>query len=348
MKKTVLLIGFILVVVISLLWTLFEVSVLPNREKNGFEREWNMGELTQINSVSVSPVVKEIAGISKERLYLVGIDPRWAIEVDKKFQFVDTHIFKLPPVKGNYIPNHVSIDSPKVAIYGYNMGALWNGSLDTLLFDYQKLPVKVITAMTQFSEDRLIFRSFSERGIRQEFGIWNRFNADNKEKQKVSHDSRLNLLHDGNMQLDRESNRIIFIEMFSNSIFCLDSNLNIVYTASTIDTIKSPNLETRFINENGQSKLLPANSRTLVNRDFAIYGGKIFVLSALMSDNEEIRLFNSYDVIDVYNSCDGSYRGSLKIPRPKNGVRIRSLAFDKDILYTLNGDKLSAFALPNI
>jgi hypothetical protein len=90
----------------------------------------------------------------------------------------------------------------------------------------------------------------------------------------------------------------------------LDTNLNLKYRASTIDTITSIDIKT-----GAQKQTITATTPVrVVNSKSKVSEGKLYNISKLIADNESISSFNENAVIDIYNLTNGQYEKSYYVP----------------------------------
>lgn len=104
---------------------------------------------------------------------------------------------------------------------------------------------------------------------------------------------------------------------------CMDTNLNVVYKAKTIDTVHNANIKTELRNETSGDgtkvlKRILSTPPNLVNIYYTISGNQLFILSALRADNETQYEFSRNSSIDVYNTVNGSYLYSFHLPKYNN------------------------------
>jgi hypothetical protein len=145
---------------------------------------------------------------------------------------------------------------------------------------------------------------------------------------------------DGNLLIDRKSKRLIYTYFYRNRFLCLDSNLQIIYSAKTIDTNTRSKIQVRTVHD---QKILAAPP-VVVNELAAFSGKSILVCSALIADNEEIKSFRNNIVVDVYDSENGHYRFSFYLPKI-NDNRITSLVLEENKLFTIQGHSVVRYDL---
>ncbi len=152
--------------------------------------------------------------------------------------------------------------------------------------------------------------------------------------------------NDGMLLYDKKNAKILYLYFYRGEILSLDTNLNFVYKAKTIDTVKVANIKTVTIKvkmKNGDTikRIIQTKPPVLVSTYLTTNRDKIYTISNLKADNESRSEFSSNTVVDVYNITTGLYLHSFYIPE-YNGEKTTSfqiigqklLAIDKIYLVT--------------
>ncbi|HXB28985.1 MAG TPA: hypothetical protein VNW49_04160 [Puia sp.] len=145
---------------------------------------------------------------------------------------------------------------------------------------------------------------------------------------------------DGSMQIDYQSNRLVYMYFYRNQFICLDTNLQVIYRSKTLDTNSQSKIEVRIVHEQN----ILASPPVLVNKFICLSGKSILICSALCADNEDRKAFKNNSVIDVYDSKDGRYRFSFYLPKIHNN-KISSFALQGKQLFTIQGNSLVRYDL---
>ncbi len=145
---------------------------------------------------------------------------------------------------------------------------------------------------------------------------------------------------DGNLLIDRKTNRLIYTYFYRNRFLCLDTNLHIIYTSKTIDTNTRSKIQVRTVHK---QKILAAPP-VIVNELAAFSGNSILICSAVKADNEDQDAFRNNIVVDVYDSRNGRYRFSFYLPKINNSSII-SFILDDTKLFTIQGNSLIRYDL---
>jgi len=122
----------------------------------------------------------------------------------------------------------------------------------------------------------------------------------------------------------------------------MDTNLNVMYTAATIDTNSFAKITVASVAAGDSKFFAPAHS---VNKRVRISGGRVFILSSLVADNEDAKLHKKNDVIDVYDVADGNYLHSIYIPLNKS-AKVTDFLIHENMLFTIDDMTLHKYLLP--
>jgi hypothetical protein len=120
---------------------------------------------------------------------------------------------------------------------------------------------------------------------------------------------------DGMMHYNKESNQLVYLYYYRNQFMVMDTSLNLLYRANTIDTTSRARIKTGSfqLNDSQISKTL-ASPPFFVNKKSAVSGNWLFVNSNLLAKNEHPKAFDHGAVIDVYDlSKNGAYAFSFYI-----------------------------------
>ena len=152
---------------------------------------------------------------------------------------------------------------------------------------------------------------------------------------------------DGMLMVTPDKKQIFHIYYYRNQIICLNQNLKTLYRTKTIDTISQAQVHITNLKEGTQRTFDRPPLR--VNRKVALNDSLLLIHSALRADNENITLFNTQSVIDVYKVDNGDYHFSFYVPSYLNkkmndfqliGSFLFVLYDTHLVTYTLSLDKL--------
>ena len=154
--------------------------------------------------------------------------------------------------------------------------------------------------------------------------------------------------NDGFFSYNKENNKIIYTYYYSGKFLCLDTNLNLLYRANTIDTNRTAQLNIKTTKEFTDKKSLIKSGQTkppkFVNKSLSTYKNLIYLHSHLKADNEDRDTRSNNYVIDTYFINNGGYAGSFYIPRLKR----KEMSYFKVVdnkLYAISDDILAIYKL---
>jgi hypothetical protein len=147
---------------------------------------------------------------------------------------------------------------------------------------------------------------------------------------------------DGMLRYDHESNRLVYLYYYRNEFVCMDTALNLIYRANTIDTTSRAKIE--VVEIESEKSMTLASPPLIVNKKSCVSGGLLFVNSNLMANNESEEEFNDASVIDVYSLADGKYRISFYLPNYEN-QKIKYFMVHRDRLIAVYAHYLLSYRM---
>ncbi len=331
-KLFLILIGFLAFAIVVVVFML-SFAELPNKENNGFTRNY-LSDPVELKFESINKLVSRISGVTDSCIYLSGQHPGWVLKVDYKLSKIDTLRYGIEGSTSLRDPA-IIIDYPNIYMYATDIPLMLKGNVDSFIVDTMRLRTAVITRTAQISPDKLIIRGIDVSQTKQEFKL-----IDCKTGEII----RTNQLFpvqqfggfelDGGLEYDKFSGKIFYIQMFSNDMSCLDTNLNLLYKSKTIDTVQVSSVKIGLREEGGTTKVMAQKPRQIVNRDFTVYKDIIYNISGLRSDNEKLTDFNKIYPIDLYSGSNGKYIGSIKLPK-REGKQLLDIKVIEDIIVVL-------------
>jgi len=137
-------------------------------------------------------------------------------------------------------------------------------------------------------------------------------------------------------------NRVFYIYYYRNQFIATDTNLNVLYTGKTIDTISHAKIKLGKIKSENQITMTAppvyVNKKACANENY------LFINSALKADNETDSMHNSAVPIDVYAVKDGKYQFSFYLP-DFNGIKMTDFKVYGKTLVVLFGHYVYTFQL---
>lgn len=345
-KRTSILVTICLIGVIIILSLLVYLTPLPNQRNNGFSRQWLSDAIKPLNHSTTELPISRISGASKEHVFLSGTDPRWILMMDKMLYTKDTLQFAIQGNDQLLSSIDISVDSPNVYIYAKNISYIISSKVHAYQVDTQRLHTPLFTRAARVSEKLLIIRGLDSTQLNQVFK-----RIDCSTGKVLSETPIIENQHDGGfsadgyLKYDTLTNKLLYVQTFKNRFFCLDTNLNLIYTAKTIDTSYTGDTKVEVVKDGALTKLMPSSARTIVNLDCFTNNGFLYISSGLRADNESIVTFNKSTTLDVYKIETGQYIGSFRINNPKNKRAMSMIASDKLLVILYKGGNIATYEL---
>jgi hypothetical protein len=332
------------------LYLLVVFAGLPNWNSNGFSRKIIPNAITPLRDVNIDVAGLEICGMTNAGIYLSGNTSAKIFRIDMSLNHYDTIPLRTIDPQKSGPPRSVFVDSPNVFIHLNNYGIIQYGKLGRKM-EATKLNTQVFTRSVQLKNGGVVLRGFESGKEEQTFM---KYAVDSNINKVVS---KSNLLEvpgdmgfgtDGVLKYDPVSNVILYVQYHRNDFYCMDSNLNLLFKAKTIDTISfNPINVVKYsaTKDSKVKKILPEFARITVNKDCFIGNGFLFVESGLRSEKESFSFFNKNAVIDAYKLENGNYVGSFYIPLPKGNKKVQSIYVHKGNIVILFDKHLSVYRL---
>lgn len=289
----------------------------PNDQNNGFTRQGLRDhKAVLLHELSVGEPLYKMAGNTAQRIFFTGKDPRILHSADLQLNRLPSVTLPFPLSSQLIVAYDIKTDSPWVRLYANNLSAVFSARLDDTTVHRTILPTRLFTALVRLPSQSLILRAFDSTGDRQLFKkIVPGIPKPVRETPIIesSHDAGFSA--DGMLRYDSGAHRLLYIQYYQNRFFCMDTNLNLLYTGKTIDTTNTNPIHTRtFTTRQNRGSLMPAVPLHIINRACTTDGVDMYVLSALKADNEDPDGFDNNTVVDVYALSNGAYKRSFYIP----------------------------------
>ncbi|MDN5211829.1 hypothetical protein QQ020_07195 [Fulvivirgaceae bacterium BMA12] len=147
---------------------------------------------------------------------------------------------------------------------------------------------------------------------------------------------------DGMLIYNKHLAKLVYVYFYRNQFMCIDTSLNLLYKANTIDTISKAQI--KVANVTSSNTLTMAAPPLVVNKKCSVFGNWLFINSNLLAGNEDRRIFDRSAVIDVYNLQEGRYKFSFYIPDHME-KKINSFLVSDHTLVALNDHYLLSYKL---
>jgi hypothetical protein len=345
MKRKALILYTIIVPIVLI--AILGYLTLGSRKSNGFDRRFKDGSAEIEKKTSSSFKLIDICQGENEAIYMTTQYPELIISVDENLENMTRFSLKL--IAENKLRDNftVVVDSPEVRIVGGNYPAILTSDLSGADSAFWiKMDGLFFTNPFHYADDRFIVRRYDTNEKESLFYIINSTGEIIRKEQDVSvRKQGQGMLTQGTMLYSREKNRFVFVYKMFNTILCLDSNLNLIYSANTIDTITDPGIGITRMGNKGRSFETFNGPPRYTNLRACLSGNNIFVYSKIKADNQD----RNSPLIDVYALKDGSYSYSFFLEGLKED-ELKAFAVREDKLYAIcgNGRNIIKYRLINI
>lgn len=315
-----------IIIIILSSFLLFVAMVYLNNmsTNNGFERKFIGKNLELINVIDLPLGHLNFVAPLRNNIILKDYkNPKFLYLIDSKNAKFDKIPINLPAnfnLKSRYFNLDASGDNVFVSnAFGES----------ALIRNHQTLPFKI----ENLAFDQVVVlspRSVIVRSVNQKGKIFQRF----LHKIQLSKEGTITktfelvaqidgfFCNDGWLNYDDEQGKVVYTYFYRGNFLSLDTNLNLIYTGKTIDTvkyakIKVSELNSKSTNGNYKKSIKQAKPPEFINKISALDLDKVYILSALKADNENYFKFLKNQVVDVYSIGNGQYMYSFYIPNYK-------------------------------
>lgn len=287
---------------------------LQQEKHNGFNRNFKEGMVVFKGEVTAVENLIAVNGISSTTTYFTSQDP----QRPAKLKHEDTHITYdfLNITVDQWIKYNfsVQIDSSYITVFAGNLPGIFRKEFGESKAT-TKLPIqsKHFTTALQYAPQRYFIRVYSKEDkdyIVAKVNASGQVEGYEKHVSYLTHDNGMS--SQAHMIYNPEHQRLFLIQKMSNQIRCLDTNMNLAYAASTIDTFTTANVKEVIKNEkNGKVGTQSAPPR-YTNYAVALSKDYLYSYSKIRADNQigKPRLIT----LDIYAVVDGSYQYSITLP----------------------------------
>ena len=349
LKKQV--VGIILTMIsaIGLVFALAWVALRPVNQKNGFARKFISPELKVLDMITVEERITAVAGITETSVYYRTMDPAKLWVSDRNLKNGKTVVLNVPSILKkigvSFCPTFV--DSPTVYFLAGNGPAVIKADLNGANSRIKRFPTSLFTRAVIIGPDSYIFRGFdtTEKKAGQIFIKGNPETGELLRNKNVIPTNRdgAGIVTDGYLNYDKETNLVIHVSFYNNSVICMDTNLNLVHSWHTIDTVNTYQIKAGRVG-NTVTNTSPAR---FVNGKSTVANKILYIMSKLQADNEDAKEFTKNVTIDAYSIEQGIYLGSFHIPLNKKN-KIQDFKISKNQLFTVyKNNTIVVYELPS-
>lgn len=342
MKKRFIIILSLLLPVVAL--TVWGFVSFKREIPNGFNRNFRNDMLVLTGEVNSTEALISVNTITKYTTYFTPQTPQKIalLKTGEK----DLRYEMLPVPYDQWINYNYSmqVDSPFTMLFAGNLPAVFtkeSGVTEgTIKLDMKS---KHFNAALQYQHNRYFIRVYSaaERDyiVAKANGSGQVEGYENKASY-LTHDNGMS--SQAHMVYSPEHHKLLLVQKMSNQIRCLDTNLNLLYAAKTIDTFSLANIK-EVIKEEKNSKVGTQSAPPrYTNYAVAISGNQLYCYSKLTADNQPDRLAT----IDVYSIGNGNYEYSFTLPQTEKQNLVDFKIFENRLVALVgNGKKILTYEI---
>ena len=314
-----------------------------NKSKNHFIRFLPSHVVGSMRTIDLVFDSYYIAGLTDKYIYLGNTTaPTYLLRVD--YQLRDSQVFNLDlpnRFSRESLGNKISVDSSFVYVTNNKNGWYYCELPDNHFFTNNFHSQNIYTSLP-LSRQSIVLKtwdsSFAKNILVKE---------SNPPSSSVSAPGVLEkqidgvFCTDGLFDFNRDFSRLFYVYYYRNQFICTDTNLTVIYRATTIDTTAYAQIKIQKVSHNKTMLSAPPH---IVNRYLCSSGPYVFICSPQKAQNEDYSIFQLSDVIDVYRLSNGNYVSSFYLPR-YNGNRLHDFKIQKKHAVALNGTFLSTYTL---
>jgi hypothetical protein len=344
LRRAIIFLSSITAVTGGLIVSLFMLSAYVANRPNGFVRKLPPHVATPTAVLDVGFNSYYIAGADSEGIYLANYTaPLNLLYID--FALADTTQIILK------VPDHIKVVAGEVRIYVDSKNVYFTegrnpmiryGSVNDFVIDQvqdttvsflNSAPVSTRSSMGTYF-DPVLKKTVL---VRKSTGSDARIDTDILTKQVDGL-----FCMDGMLAFDNETNSFVYAYFYRNEFVRLDSNMNKVYNARTIDTTSRARISVETITSHEKTTM--STRPFMVNRKICMSEKWVFINSALRANNELDNILEEANPIDVYDLASGKYSRSFYIPVFKEN-KISSMRVFNNKMFVMMGTEVQAFEL---
>jgi hypothetical protein len=317
MLSKVLYIGACVLVGTLILTILYLLSGNPNTFKNGFKRNIKEEYVISFHAKDLGNISPNLIGTLKDQIFFNYLkDPLNIQVIDNDLTNIQSRTWKFP-ISARSSDLTVLLDSPTIDIYDKGKSRI---SSFQITHHSPELKSEDSVPGRQFDlGNRISSNSFVLRTINMKLSQYTLTKLSVHEKSFKENPAAVvkqidgYLCTDGMLFYDSINSKAIYVYYYRNQFLILDSNLNLLVRANTIDTVTHAQIKIHtFVKARYTTFEAPA---TITNRKASVWHGNLYIQSGLLSDNEDRKMFSNSSIIDVYALSNGNYLYSFYIPR---------------------------------
>jgi hypothetical protein len=285
------------------------------RQKNGFFRLFVRHQILKSQYLDLGANSYYIAGLSGQHIYLGNYTaPLHALVTDydlKDSQWLNLRRPSDESLKWNAV--QLQIDSPDIFLQDNLSRTLLHGNLQSNDWEPYKFAAPPFTKSLAFSQTSFVLRTYDNG---KQSNTLTRISSDsprvNANLQAITKQVDGFFCTDGELLFDKQLHKILYLYYYRNSFIVLDTLLSDNKVRHTIDTNGFTKIQ--VVTSSDQQSSTFSKPPVMVNRQGAIFNGRLFVWSNIMADNEDEKQFDNSSTFDIYSLSNNQYLGSFYIP----------------------------------
>jgi hypothetical protein len=339
-KKHVILLITLFISSFGIIGLLAFLSKNTTDKKNGFTRRLLPTALQLQKQITLPITVNRIVGAQFGKLYLQGNNPYEVYSTNLSLDSLITLPISIPPDKKIKTGTRLFLEGRHLYISCRNWPAIIDYDLVSQQSSTHVVPY-YYSKEARVSKDLFIVRA-SDRKTNDAVFVKLNMNATGVRLEDHFSTKEGNSIFstDGILYYDAAAHLACYTYFYQNGFICMDTNLNLLVKARTIDTITKRETKIARVGHSLTMNQPPA----MVNNMGAVSDGKLYLQSMLKADNELPLDFAENTVIDAYSVTNGNYIASFYIPPYKGYKPYQFTVIDKK-LYAVYGKTVVVYDL---
>lgn len=333
MKRSLIILLLLTVSAALILLSLDRLMGNPNRALNGFNRKFVDIKMSRNNEFKLNKFYYQISGFSNGKIYVQTKKAGHILVLDISTNTITGEKIDIPPIDKFEPAFHTTVKYPMIYITGINARKFIKGNLQTNKVEIFDLPMGPVLNTEIVDDENVIIRQVDTANYQLKFkNIDLRTKEITAEANVSLNNSESIFTYDGKLSYDSSKKKFWYVNFYCNEMAAFDKSLELK-RFTTIDTVGTPKVAVA----QSTSSITFSKPPTSVNKGSFAYGGKLFVHSVLIADNEQ--RFEGNTVIDVY---DPKYQGSFYIPVPESEF-VQAAFLDDQKIAVLLKDRVIVF-----
>jgi len=301
-------------IAIFTLGAIYYAGRTDHNTKNGFLRKWTLNPLQKIAAIPTISPLNNIVGANETGIFFTDTISSRIIRANVGFTRLDTL-----PITITYPGVHYSfysmLDSSKFYTVAFNLPAIFEENINGGDYSVHRFK-KPFARCVHINGNSFIVRTY-DSAISDL--VFKKVNTNAPESFQISKELTRRfgdggLSTDGFLYYDQLSNLICYTYFYRNGFFCVDTNLNMVIQARTIDTFTREDVLGKRFSSGKDVSFMLSSPPDILNYKGCVQDGLLYLNSLIKSDNESPIEFANNLTIDVYSLSTGHYLHSFHVP----------------------------------